>query len=119
MDFQLIRPKALVIDYNFTENECYRELTGVCSLDFFDPIEKKTVISRRTRNNYCRDIYQHLKNNEDFNLIDPIELIKFSCNHYEIQCGRHRICICEKMNLAIKAIISIEDGKCCKCLKVI
>lgn len=108
-----VNPSNLKFSTSFSKDECYKELTGKCSLDEYKPAEKiERVPGKRSSKEYC----PHLSLTIDTTLEDdPIEIIDFECGHYGIQCGRHRICISKKYNLCIPVDISKEEGICPAC----
>jgi hypothetical protein len=108
----MIKPKELRFCLSFTINECHKELSSQCSLDKRFPNDKSIRVTGRSKEAYCQQLYRNIGSTyED----DPIEIIEYECKHYDIQCGRHRICISKKYNLSIPADISKEKGNCPTC----
>lgn len=113
----MIKPCSMKIYFTFTRNECFREKTGECSLDCDTKLikEKNKLSQKRSSRNYCQRLYNEMKSGNYFYKEDPLELSYHNCGHYDIGCGRHRICICQKKKLEIKVNVSEENDLCEKC----
>lgn len=94
----------------FTENECYKEKTGRCSLG--EAFERETIEKiSGIRNNieYCQRLYGALVKNT---LIysDIISIARAHCGHYEVSDGRHRLCIYKYMGMDVDEV-EIDEGR--------
>lgn len=108
-----IIPRDLKFAYQFTENECYKERTGKCSLDEnFDINKIKKKTKQRSDKEYCQRLYSAMLKNTRFS--EPsIHICK--CGHYDFTDGRHWICICQKKDLKIMVEISQGGTYCLDC----
>lgn len=114
-EIKQIKPKGLPIFYDFTKDECYKVLTGACSLDReFDQNDFTKIAGKRAHKTYCPRLYLAIKASQVM-FDKPVEIQKYICKHFDVSDGRHRICICQRFDLPILANISTEKDNCPKC----
>lgn len=88
---------------------CYKELTGVCSLDLEKPIKEYLEKCGGYSSSY--DFCKNLANNIKINgIIFPIWIFKDKNGFCFISDGQHRACICQKLNLKVPAYFSIPKS---------
>lgn len=112
-EIKIINPNDYKIVIHFDDSDCYKELTGQCSL----VMENRKKIYRKSfkRNDakYCPKLYAAMQNNSVNN--DDIAIVLCTCGHYNVSSGRHRLCICKHKNLPIKIKISYGITTCQNC----
>jgi len=108
--------KELVM--NLDAYSCYKERTGICSLD----LEEGHVPEKRTANvgyaatsGYCRELYDSILRD---GVSCPVYIEKNGCGHYNIADGQHRLCIAKKKGFDVPAYLSEWPEKCHFCIRL-
>lgn len=105
---KIINPIKHKFVFELSDDECHKQLTGVCSLDkpFVDAESGEASVS------YCQNLYKNLiEQGQRFS----IELLEATCGHFEFNDGQHRTCIAQRKGLKLKAYIEKGDSPCEVC----
>lgn len=108
--------KNMEFSFSFTPDECYKALTGTCSLDKeFNSNSSKKIAKYKADESYCQRLYLAMLKKEDLPLDISIDKA-IKCGHYDFSNGRHRTCIAQRKDLAIIAeILYNQNDYCCEC----
>ncbi|MGE6515262.1 hypothetical protein [Lysinibacillus sphaericus] len=97
-----INPSVASLVFRMTEYDCFKLLTGKCSLnltikEYEYYKENYRPLTSASSVEYCRNLYMNIiKNGITDNSID---VCKYSCGHNIFQNGQHRACILKRKNL--------------------
>lgn len=102
----------------FDKYECCKKKNKFCPIEQY--IKYMNCIEEtydEAEAGYCMAIANNLINNGFLHNKGIITIYKYSCGHYQIGDGRHRICICAKLGMKIPVLIrQYEDSLCKACL---
>lgn len=114
---QMIRPATMEFHYQYPLDAytCYHLHTGTCSLDlpFNDAVEAPNRNPYYQQETACQSLCVSLKQGDT----PPVEIIKHDCGHFSFTDGQHRVCIAQRQDLEIPAIISEGGPMCCFCAR--
>ena len=91
--------------FTFSELDCHKLATGKCTFDLSE--EEYTVASRNctthhfeeSRVGYCREIFDSMNRNNDFENRTGISGSRNACGHIGLSDGQHRSCIAKKRSV--------------------
>ncbi|ULO04752.1 hypothetical protein H1230_16440 [Paenibacillus sp. 19GGS1-52] len=96
-------PTSIEFTYMLSKHDCFRKLTGKCSLQLTDSEKKRYTLAERTLTEddtywdfeansmyYCPLLLKSIQNK---GMQNSIEINPHSCGHYSFSSGQHRTCI--------------------------
>lgn len=108
--------KALVM--HLDPHCCYKQRTGVCSLDLEEgevPEERSVRVSNSSTARYCRDLYKSFL---EKGIQNPVRISESGCGHYDIADVQHRLCIAKKTGQIMPAYLGKGYDECNLCVRV-
>ena len=109
MEEKLIYPENMMFFFKLSTKDCYRRFTGKCSLDEDEKIhieqENQCYCGKW---HYCRDLHLAVLSGkvDGKEQGDNVRIREYSCGHYTITGGQHRLCLAKRKKLPIFAEVS-------------
>lgn len=90
--------------FYFSEHDCYKLKTGICSLNLSETeYDEKLKLSTHESNtyaakvSYCRELADKMKQDANFSSNMGIRAEKYACGHIAFSDGQHRTCISKRL----------------------
>ncbi|WP_246141165.1 hypothetical protein [Bacillus marasmi] len=110
---ETINPQKYSYAFNLGKYDCFKRLTGKCSLELTDEeYEKYVPLSKGYSDgsvDYCREFAEYLKEKNAFEKDTGIYAVLNDCGHVAFDDGQHRTCIAKK--LGIEKLVVSEFSK--------
>lgn len=96
------------IKYNLDWYSCYKALTGTCSLELNEPIQKFVGKEGNCGAfNHCKLLAESFKKE---GVLSPIYITKWEDGICRISDGQHRACVCQYLNMKVPAHFSVPKS---------
>lgn len=115
-------PKGKTFHFRLSAHSCYECRYGVCSLQdltirYINEYESNNYLPEESDEKYCIGIAKLILEDE---LNKKLDIIKYSCGHYSLSDGQHRVCAAahlldNNIDIEFVATITEEPSKCYYC----
>ena len=106
-------PTNKTFSFKLDKYSCFKCIHGICSLELDDKQILKYPAYGDCGVNYCRNLYKSILQR---GILYDFTVYEFSCGHYSVPSGQHRICICGRKGILVKVDNIKNDCSCRYCL---
>lgn len=118
-EFVKFRPKGKTFCFNMTKYDCYELSKKQCcvSYKYISQIKHSQKYMDENSEKYCPNIARNILDKGFERNLKPVYLELCSCGHYTCDDGRHRVCLCGKLDIEMEVFIQKIDLKCLYCIR--